>query len=273
MRRIYNREKRSDVYLNFSPVLNTENIENYVLSEDVPYIPFKNFIADEHTFGKNIWIYPWFNTTFTNCTTYQDVHLTFMGHWFTSNYRELEMTVKGEKHSVFVSSGALLNENKEPLMMLGVNKNYDTVFENPEKSLKLFIAPEFMFEDVYRTLYKKITQDVIKETSYQRIPIEIKSSIEIRNLFYKPLELPKLNSLEEFNYFTNEFLDKIDKIDIKEECEKTLVSYEGFDLWVDSNKQLETLSTYHTGISTWQTVTSYTDSISATVDELDELPF
>ena len=181
-------------------------------SKEVKYLPF--YVLDNYiSYSSNIYIgvkdtiifgLPNIKNTlvkrsFTYISHYLQAHSNFLAKL---TYKEL---------TIYVGKGLVMDEFGRILFLMVADSEKHT---NPEYD-KMFLSSAF-YQPQYKTVYKKVFDNIIYPALQEGVRMEVMSSVEIKDTVYKSL-IPTINDFQSIDEYNEQIRAAIEKGFLKEE--------------------------------------------------------
>ena len=181
-------------------------------SQEVKYLPFYAvddynwYSSNEYLGRKDTIIFglpenstSYINRSFTNLVAYLRGNYPHM-----SKFTSKDVTVYGGK-------GILLDDTGKILFMIVTDSRY---WKKSEYD-KIFLSSAF-YQPQYKTVYKKVFDNIIYPALQEGVRMEVMSSIEIKDTVYKSL-IPTINDFQSIDEYNEQIRAAIEKAFLREE--------------------------------------------------------
>ena len=181
-------------------------------SQEVKYLPFYA-VDDYNSYSNNIYLgrkdtiifglpensTSYINRSFTNLVAYLRGNYPYM-----SKFTSKDVTVYGGK-------GILLDDTGKILFIIVTDSRY---WKKPEYD-KMFVSSAF-YQPQYKTVYKKVFDNIIYPALQEGVRMEVMSSIEIKDTVYKSLT-PTINDFQSIDEYNEQIRAAIERAFLREE--------------------------------------------------------
>ena len=182
-------------------------------SQEVKYLPFyavndyDRFSSNEYLVTKDTIIFglPKIEHIFT---TYRS--FTYLVECLKGNYRQIE-NFTSKDVTVYGGKGILLDDTGKILFIIVTDSRY---WKKSEYD-KIFLSSAF-YQPQYKTVYKKVFDNIIYPALQEGVRMEVMSSKEIKDIVYKSLT-PTINDFQSIDEYNEQIRAAIEKGFLKEE--------------------------------------------------------
>ena len=182
-------------------------------SQEVKYLPFyavndyDRFSSNEYLVTKDTIIFglPKIEHIFT---TYRS--FTYLVECLKGNYRQIE-NFTSKDVTVYGGKGILLDDTGKILFIIVTDSKY---WKKSEYD-KIFLSSAF-YQPQYKTVYKKVFDNIIYSALQEGVRMEVMSSIEIKDTVYKSLT-PTINDFQSIDEYNEQIRAAIERAFLREE--------------------------------------------------------
>ena len=182
-------------------------------SQEVKYLPFyavndyDRFSSNEYLVTKDTIIFglPKIEHIFT---TYRS--FTYLVECLKGNYRQIE-NFTSKDVTVYGGKGILLDDTGKILFIIVTDSKY---WKKSEYD-KIFLSSAF-YQPQYKTVYKKVFDNIIYPALQEGVRMEVMSSIEIKDTVYKSLT-PTINDFQSIDEYNEQIRAAIERAFLREE--------------------------------------------------------
>ena len=182
-------------------------------SQEVKYLPF--YAVDNYNkFSTNIYLgtkdtiifgLPETKSIFITYRNFTNLVECLKGnHTHMEKFTSKDVTVYGGK-------GILLDDTGKILFIIVTDSRY---WKKPEYD-KMFVSSAF-YQPQYKTLYKKVFDNIIYPALQEGVRMEVMSSVEIKDTVYKSL-IPTINDFQSIDEYNEQIRAAIEKAFLEEE--------------------------------------------------------
>ncbi len=183
-------------------------------SKEVKYLPF--YALDNYSsYSNNIYIGVEDKTTIFGLPKTEDIFITRrsftdLAEFLKGDY--IQMTKFTSKDvTVYGGKGILLDDTGKILFIIVTDSRY---WKKSEYD-KMFLSSAF-YQPQYKTVYKKVFDNVIYPALQEGVRMEVMSSVEIKDTVYKSLT-PTINDFQSIDEYNEQIRAALEKAFLKEE--------------------------------------------------------
>ena len=182
-------------------------------SQEVKYLPFYA-VDDYNRYSTNIYLgrkdtiifgLPKIENIFT---TYRS--FTYLVEYLKGNHNQIEKFTSKDV-TVYGGKGILLDDTGKILFIIVTDSRY---WKKSEYD-KMFVSSAF-YQPQYKTVYKKVFDNIIYPALQEGVRMEVMSSIEIKDTVYKSL-IPTINDFQSIDEYNEQIRAAIEKAFLGEE--------------------------------------------------------
>ena len=183
-------------------------------SKEVKYLPF--YALDNYSgFSNNIYIGVEDKTTIFGLPKTEDIFnvrrsLTDLAEFLKGDYNHI-VKFTSKDATVYGGKGILLDDTGKILFIIVTDSRY---WEKSEYD-KMFLSSAF-YQPQYKTVYKKVFDNIIYPALQEGVRMEVMSSVEIKDTIYKSL-IPTINDFQSIDEYNEQIRAAIEKAFLKEE--------------------------------------------------------
>ena len=182
-------------------------------SQEVKYLPF--YAVDDYDrnssneyLGRKDTIIFGLPKTKAILTTYRS--FTYLTEFLKGDYTQMARFTSKDV-TVYGGKGILLDNTGKILFIIVTDSRY---WKKPEYD-KMFVSSAF-YQPQYKTVYKKVFDNIIYPALQEGVRMEVMSSIEIKDTVYKSL-IPTINDFQSIDEYNEQIRAAIEKAFLKEE--------------------------------------------------------
>ena len=182
-------------------------------SQEVKYLPFyavddyNRYSSNEHLGRKDTIIFG-LPKTENFPTTYRS--LTYLVEYLKGTHNQIAKFIYKDV-TVYGGNGILLDDTGKILFIIVTDSRY---WKKPEYD-KMFVSSAF-YQPQYKTVYKKVFDNIIYPALQEGVRMEVMSSIEIKDTVYKSLT-PTINDFQSIDEYNEQIRVAIEKAFLREE--------------------------------------------------------
>lgn len=182
-------------------------------SQEVKYLPFYA-VDDYNRYSTNIYLGRQDTIIFgfpkieNILTTYRS--FTYLVEYLKGNHNQIEKFTSKDV-TVYGGKGILLDDTGKILFIIVTDSRY---WKKSEYD-KMFVSSAF-YQPHYKTVYKKVFDNIICPALQEGVRMEVMSSIEIKDTVYKSLT-PTINDFQSIDEYNEQIIAAIEKAFLREE--------------------------------------------------------
>ena len=182
-------------------------------SQEVKYLPFYA-VDDYNRYSTNIYLGRKDTIIFglpkikNILTTYRS--FTYLVEYLKGNHNQIEKFTSKDV-TVYGGKGILLDDTGKILFIIVTDSRY---WKKSEYD-KMFVSSAF-YQPQYKTVYKKVFDNIIYPALQEGVRMEVMSSVEIKDTVYKSLT-PTINDFQSIDEYNEQIRAAIEKAFLKEE--------------------------------------------------------
>ena len=183
-------------------------------SKEVKYLPF--YALDNYSnYSSNIYIGVEDKTTIFGLPKKEDTFImkrsfTDLAEFLKGDYTQMARFTSKDV-TVYGGKGILLDDTGKILFIIVTDSKY---WKKPEYD-KMFLSSAF-YQPQYKTVYKKVFDNIIYPALEEGVRMEVMSSVEIKDTVYKSLT-PTINDFQSIDEYNEQIRAAIEKAFLKEE--------------------------------------------------------